>query len=94
MKNLKRATIGLMNMELKLERPQRVVEYLGLQLIVPHDTKFLSTGADGIVQAHYETPWYEPCYYEGYELGEVAKVDLPDGFRWEDSLRQYQPDKI
>ena len=81
-------------MKLKLEKPQRVVEYYGLKLIVPHDTKFLITCDEGIITAHSDKPWTEPGYFEGYELGEVAKIIILEGFDWRDSLQEYKPENL
>lgn len=81
-------------MKLELEKPQRIVEYWGLQLIVPFNTKYLSTCDEGIIVAHSDEPWVEPGFWEGYELGEVASVIIPDGFDWNDSLQEYKPEDL
>lgn len=64
---------------------QRAVEYHELLLVVPHNTKWLSADANGVVSAHSGEPWHKQGYYEGHEIGYVAKVDL-EGMPWEDSL--------
>ena len=81
---------GLKEFTLELEKPQREVDYFGLNLIVPHDTAFLSTDADGEVTAHSDEPWMEPGFYEGHELGVVAKIKLPYELFWDDSLIKYE----
>jgi hypothetical protein len=64
---------------------QRTVNFFGIPLVVPINTKYLSADIDGMVTAHSDGPWWEPEYYEGWEIGYMAHVDL-EGMRWEDTL--------
>lgn len=64
---------------------QKRVNFFGIDLVVPLNAKYLSAEDDGTVMAHSDHPWYEPGYYEGYEVGEMAKVDL-EGMDWEETL--------
>ena len=66
---------------------QRKVIYEGVELVVPFDTVYLGTDSKGVVTAHYERPWTEPDYWEGYELGEITQLPVPDD--WTDSLVKY-----
>jgi len=79
---------------LELERPQRSVEYFGLSIFVPIETEYLSTDPDGCVMAHSLEPWKEPDFYEGHELGYVAKVVVTDGFDWRKSLVKYDNEEL
>lgn len=75
--------------KIELKQPQRTVEYFGLQLIVPFDTGYLSTNIVGLVYAHSDEPWTEPGFWEGYELGEIAEIILPNDLEWDDTLVKY-----
>lgn len=77
-------------MNLKLKKPQRVVDYFGISLVVPEDMRFLATDVMGCITAHNEEPWLEPGFYEGYEVGDVGFVELPNGFDFTKSLVEYK----
>jgi len=66
---------------------QRKVIYKGVDLVVPFDTVYLGTDSKGVVTAHYERPWIEANYWEGYELGEIAQFPVPGD--WTNSLVKY-----
>ena len=81
-------------MKLTLQKPQRIVDYFGLQLVVPYETEYLSTDDEGSVMAHSLEPWTEPNFWEGYELGYVAKIKLPADIHWRDTLLKYECEEV
>ena len=69
----------------------RVVEYYGYSLVIPFDARWLSTDGDGWVTAHSENPWAEPDFYEGYEIGEIGQIKIPEGVSCMDMLKNIGP---
>lgn len=70
-------------MAAKLVRPQRVVEFVGLQLVVPHDAEYLTIDCDGWVVAHVTKPWSEVDFWESEEeAGLIAMVEPEYGEKW------------
>jgi hypothetical protein len=78
-------------MELKLESPQKVVDYFGLKLVVPNGSGFIATDKDLTVCWFEEQPskqivsWFNQCYTSACELG---KLKTATGDFWENSLME------
>lgn len=68
---------------MELLKPQRVVTFEGMQLIVPDDALYLAIDYSGDISAHGSMPWSEVTFWEGdCELGIVGSVDAELGLHW------------
>lgn len=68
---------------MELLKPQRIVTFEGMQLVVPDDAKYLAIDIQGDITAHGSEPWSEVTFWEGMdELGIVGNVGENDGFEW------------
>lgn len=71
---------------MKLLKPQRVVNFEGMSLVVPDNATHLAIDSFGDIVAHGSEPWSEATFWEGMdELGIVGKVDSNIGEEWMNS---------
>jgi hypothetical protein len=69
--------------------PQKSVNYHGINLIVPNNTKWLATDKSCLLCAYFENEPYDTGYNEWNNLHSdrifICQVDL-EGMDWRDSL--------
>jgi hypothetical protein len=63
----------------------KVVEYFGLHIAVPKETKFLTSDEYGCITAHFSTPLLRDGFFESDGNFDIARVDL-DGASWIDAI--------
>lgn len=82
------------DIKLELEQPQKVVDYFGLELVVPDEKLFIATQPDGEVymflgrkpSAFEECKAWVDTYYSSqcFEIGKIKTMPHPNW--WRESL--------
>lgn len=71
---------------MELLKPQRMVSFENMRLVVPDNATHLAIDCHGDITAHGSEPWSEVDFWEGMdELGIVGRVDADYGSRWMNS---------